>query len=278
MISALSRDTVGVFDAARLGDVHRPLAGDASGPRREQDDPLPEPHRLAHVVRDEDDGSAGLRPDAGELLVQHVPRDGVERRERLVHEQEVALLGQRAGQGDALPHAARQLVHPLGAGALEPDEREQALGLLASLRAGDAPQPQRELDVPRSGEPRVERGLLEHQRRPAARHLDGAGDGLVQPRDQGQQGRLAAAGRAEQADELARRHGQVDAVEHRGSRRLAEVVRHPGQARRDGGRGRGALAADRRHGGGHLPDAPRPPSETGSWSFSASTSLSRVRS
>ena len=81
--------------------------------------------------------------------MQHVAGDGVERRERLVHEQEVALLGERPGQGDALPHAARQLVHALGAGALEPDERRAgAAASLAPLRAGDAPQPQRELDVP----------------------------------------------------------------------------------------------------------------------------------
>ena len=80
--------------------------------------------------------------------MQHVARDGVERRERLVHEQEVALLGERPGQRDALPHAARQLVHPLGAGALEPDEREQPLGLARVAPCAATPaQPQRELDV-----------------------------------------------------------------------------------------------------------------------------------
>ena len=55
----------------------------------------------------------GLAPDPGQLVVQHVAGDGVERGERLVHQQQLAVLGERPGQRDPLPHAAGQLVHPL---------------------------------------------------------------------------------------------------------------------------------------------------------------------
>ena len=55
-------------------------------------------------------GEAALAPQPLELVVQHVARDGVERAERLVHQQHLGVLGQRPGQRGALAHAARQLV------------------------------------------------------------------------------------------------------------------------------------------------------------------------
>ena len=60
---------------------------------------------------------AGL--DALELLVQEVARDRVERGEGLVHEEHRPVLSQGAGQGDALPHAARELVRALLRGIRE---------------------------------------------------------------------------------------------------------------------------------------------------------------
>ncbi len=59
------RADLGRLDAARLLDVDLPLPDDPAGPRGQQHHPLAEPHRLAHVVRDEEDGQPLLAPRSG---------------------------------------------------------------------------------------------------------------------------------------------------------------------------------------------------------------------
>ena len=68
--------------------------------------------RFGHVVRDDDDGLADLRLDAPELAVQLGARDGIERAERLVHQQDRRIGGERARDADALALAARELAAP----------------------------------------------------------------------------------------------------------------------------------------------------------------------
>ena len=101
--------------------VHHP-----TGPAREQHHPVAESHRLAHVVGHEHDGEVGLAPEPFELVVEHVAGHRVERTERLVHEEDVDVLRERAGERDALAHAAGQLVRALVAEASEVHERRGA--------------------------------------------------------------------------------------------------------------------------------------------------------
>ena len=61
--------------------------------------------------------------------------DLVERRERLVHEQVRRADRERPREGDALLHAARQLVRVGGAELVEADSREQRLDV-GQRRAG----------------------------------------------------------------------------------------------------------------------------------------------
>ena len=77
--------------------------------------------------------------------MQQVASDRVERAERLVHEQDVGVLRERACQRDALAHAAGELVGPLRRAA-EVDELEELVRL--ARRDGDhSAEAQRELDV-----------------------------------------------------------------------------------------------------------------------------------
>ena len=89
-------------------------------------------------------------PELLELVVQQVARHRVERAERLVHEQHVGVLRERAGERDALAHAAGQLVRaPIGE-LVEAHGVQQLLGPLAALLAARPcarAQPERELDV-----------------------------------------------------------------------------------------------------------------------------------
>ena len=100
-------------EPTRTLDVDRVLLDDPTGSARQQDHAVAEAHGLAHVVGHEDHGEPRLAPQPLELVVQHVAGHGVERAERLVHEQDVGLLRERARQRHPLAHAAGELVRQL---------------------------------------------------------------------------------------------------------------------------------------------------------------------
>ena len=134
--------------------------------------PVAEPDRLPHVVCHEDNGQSPAGADPVELVVEQVPGHRVQRAERLVHQQHVGFLGQRAGQRHPLPHAAGQLVRPFPAEADQVHRVQEFLGPLAALGPADAAGLEGKLHIAGGGEPGEQRGLLEHERHPARhRHL-----------------------------------------------------------------------------------------------------------
>ena len=100
------------------------------------------------------------------------------------------------------------------------DELEVALDRFAPLRHADAPGPRADLHVSVDGHPRHQGRVLHHDGpvRPGAvdalpLEQDLALAGLKEARDQMEQGRLAAARRADQANEVALVDRQVDVSE-----------------------------------------------------------------
>ena len=80
------------------------------------------------VVRDEEQPQAELAREADEQVRELRLGGGVERRERLVEHEHGRVGGQGAGDRDALPLPARELVRePLGRGRREPDDLAQLL-------------------------------------------------------------------------------------------------------------------------------------------------------
>ena len=71
----------------------------------------------------------------------------VERAERLVHQQHLGPVGQRAGDRDALLHAARKLARKGLRETLQPDQREVGLRDLPGLARRLSRSLQRELDI-----------------------------------------------------------------------------------------------------------------------------------
>ena len=111
--------------------------------------------------------------------MQQVAGDRVQGRERLVHEQQGAVLGEGPGQGDALAHAAGELVGSQVGGVVEVDEAQQLPGTLPTLPRGHTGEAEGELDVAAGGEPREEGGVLEHERGPLPGGLDDARGGRL---------------------------------------------------------------------------------------------------
>ena len=191
----------------------------------EQHQVVGQPRHLVHRVRDVDDGQRqfGLQPfQVGQDLGLAC---GVQRRQRLVHQQQLRAGGQRARDRHALAFSARQrgraALHQ-AADAQQRDHRfqRQRRGAAARTKA----------QVGGHVEVREQRGFLDHvaQRAPVRRHPARAGSAVVlpdlavqrhaarrmlQPGQRAQQRRLAAARRAEQRGDAAARQAQVD-VEH----------------------------------------------------------------
>lgn len=68
--------------------------GDPAGLPAHHDDPVAEPHRLVHVMGDEDGGEPTVGTHRFELVLEEPFGDGVECAERFVEEQEVGIAGQ----------------------------------------------------------------------------------------------------------------------------------------------------------------------------------------
>ena len=76
----------------------------------ENGDPIAELHGLVEIVADEDDRLLQFLLQQQQFVLQLVADQRIERRERLVHQQNVGVGGECARQPDALLHAAGQFV------------------------------------------------------------------------------------------------------------------------------------------------------------------------
>ena len=161
-MSAVNAGAVRTVERARARDVDRDLLLDPARPRGHHVDHVAEEHRLVDVVGDEQHGLVALLPDAEQHLLHQRARLAVERAERLVHQQDLGVVGERAGERHALAHAAREL---LGIGvleALEPDLPMKPVRDPPPLGGGHAAQLEPELDVAPDGQPGEQRVALEH--------------------------------------------------------------------------------------------------------------------
>src|SRR5262249_7973077 len=117
----------------------------------------------------------------------------------------------------ALAHAAGELVRIVAPEPCQTHEPQRRLDPLVRLGFGNAARHQAEADVGLDAHPREQPALLEHHgvlHAPAAGlDRDRARRLMVEPGEDAQQRRLAAAGRPDDAEELARLDPQVDAVE-----------------------------------------------------------------
>src|SRR5579883_1550289 len=169
---------------------------------------------------DEDDRLTPPGPDVEELHAKLLPRHGVERRERLVHQQELRVVDEGTADGDPLLHAARELV---GSRALEPsqaDQIDEPVRLLHVVAYPPAEHLDRKEDIVEHCSPRQQHGALEHHADVPRRLLESpaidvqlALAGLEMAADQLEESALAAAARADESDELVASDFEIDAAE-----------------------------------------------------------------
>ena len=218
---------------ARQGDVEG--LADRGRRRRQHHDPVGEVHRLVDVVGDEQHRDPVRRPHVQQQVLELGAGLGVDRRERLVHQQDLGLVRQRPRDRGSLLHAAGELPRELANVVAEPDRRQRlgghahALGLLDALRL------ERHGHVVEQVEPRQQRPavVLEHQRHrprrlrhPLAEQAHLALRRRHQPGETAQHRGFAGAGRPDDAHELARLNRQRHVVDGGERIRPARAVRH----------------------------------------------------
>ena len=194
---------------------------------------------------DDHEGDTDLVLQALELQLHLRANLAVQRRQRLVEQEEPGSLDDGAGQGHALALTAGQARRPRLGLAAQADGLQHLGDTLPDLvlRKSLALQPVR--DVALDAHVREERVRLEHQvdgsplRRECeqvdvalvAGHRDRALVGVLEPGEAAQQGRLAAAAGPEQGEELVLPDVEADVVDREG---LAEALGQPSHRDEDG--------------------------------------------
>ena len=210
------------------------------------------------MVRHQEDAlgrDAAFAPQIEQIVAQGFRGQHVERRKRLVEQQDVGVDDQRAGKTDPLPHAARQF---LGIGVFEPvkaDQVDRIDRLPPPVRRPDAQRLEAKLDIAEHGQPREQRKALKHHRHAVHRfenRLAAIFDGAVARRhetgENAQKRRFARTRLAEHRDDLAFGQREIEMVEHQPPDMVGRPV---GLAQRRGAQQRG-LAGDHR---GTLPES-----------------------
>src|SRR5262249_60032236 len=133
------RDELGRLHEAwiALGQLDHAL--DPAGPRGHHHATGGQAERLVQAGGHEDDGARGPAPDVEEPLTHEHACLLVERAERLVHQEDLGVYGQRAADGDPLAHAARQLTGGFLREATKAERTEELGGDGAAARLLHAP-------------------------------------------------------------------------------------------------------------------------------------------
>ena len=152
---AADRRDRAIVRAVRLAGDQRALVEDADASAKREG--------LAHIVRHDDDGLAQRGLDAAELAVQLGARQRIERAERLVHQQDRWIDGERPRHADALALAARQLVGPAARESRRGRPTSSSSSRHAARDRGARPaiEPGHDADVVRDGHVRKQPDILQ---------------------------------------------------------------------------------------------------------------------
>src|SRR5690625_228156 len=194
----------------RIGEMDGQVRLDAAASGREHADPGRHEYGFVNVVGDKQHGLAFAFPDAQQQFMHQYACLIVQRAEGLIQQQNARIVGQRAGDGGALLHAARQLLGVMLFKAAQPDFVDEVAGALVLFRLAGPALAQPETDVLFHRQPGEQRVALKDHAPVSTgsgdfatvKH-DAPGSWLVQPGHDAQQGGLAAARWPQNGHEIA---------------------------------------------------------------------------
>ena len=164
------------------------------GPRRQQHELVGKQKRFSRIVRHHHRRGGSRGPHVEQEASQAVGRAFVERHERFVQQKQVRLGREGPRQGGAASKAERKLLRVARQHLRHPHGLGEIFEIVAGKsRRGD------QLDILPNGPPGKQARLLKHEAQPRmGRHVDLAGEVVVEPRDHSQQRGLAASRRPHQ--------------------------------------------------------------------------------
>src|SRR5581483_10202646 len=179
---------------------------------------------VPHEVGRDEDRQAVVRAGVREVLPEVEARAGIEPGRRLVEKDEIGLVHEALREVDAALHAARQRLDPLRLARPHRDAIEHGVDPSVERGAAHAVEVALVAHVLADGELAVQAGGLEHDPDPSAHRVRLADDvvagdrgtpaiGRQERREDAEERRLAAAVRAEEAEDLAAPDREGDAVE-----------------------------------------------------------------
>jgi hypothetical protein len=118
-----------------------------AGPARQDDDAVGQEDRLIDIMGDEQHRDLVVFPDLQQQFLHHAARLCVEGPEGLIHQKDRGLVDQRPGDGDALAHAARELLRIGILEAGEPHRLDEVADQLFLLCLAERALFERETDV-----------------------------------------------------------------------------------------------------------------------------------
>src|SRR5438128_23981 len=189
---------------------------DAPRPRAHDQDAVGQHDCLVDRMGDVHDRLAQLVPDAQQLGLQNQLGLLVEGGERLVHEQHLGISGEGARDAAARLHAARKLVRERVFEPRQADLADEGLDDPIPLAAAEPLRLESKGDVVTHAQPRKDALLLEYHRvqrpraAPVASYLNAAAGLLLETGQHAQQGGLAAARWADDAQEFASLNVEID--------------------------------------------------------------------
>src|SRR5262245_37460586 len=213
-------------------EPHRDDPLDATGPAGHHHDAVREQDGLGNAVRDEEDRLPSLLPDPEQLETHLFARQGVEGPERLVHEQDLRVVDERATDRGPLLHPTGQLPRMRVVEPAQPHEANEIQRHRSRWLAIQSQNLDRQHDVVEHRPPVEQDGRLEDHpdvlagagdRCPV--HRDGARTGRHQSRYQLEERALAAAAGTDEHQELVRNDVQRDPVQRLERLTLAQPER-----------------------------------------------------
>ena len=184
--------------------------------RRHDHDAVRQRDRLLEVVGNEQHRLAIGAPQLQQQIAHDLPGLGIERAERLVHQQDLGIADQHLGQPDALALPARQHMRIAVAERRKTHRREPGLRAFQRALARHARYLQANGDIVDRGLPGKQRigleeiaGITVQPGQWLVEDLDRSGGWLQKPGGDVEQRGFSASRRADDGDELAMGHGKT---------------------------------------------------------------------
>src|SRR5216683_301005 len=200
---------------------HLDFLDDPSGVSAKNENSIREIDRFVHVMRHKQGGLGLLCKDVGDIALQFLARNRVERAEGFVHQQNSGIEDQCSCDPDALLHPSGDLMRIVPSESVQADKPEHVVNPVLLVSARVAANLESEADVLLNSAPGKKVEMLKHE---GASQVGGGNNMTLTRHDSGarpfkpmynpQQCRLATSARADERNELARLGRERDRVEN----------------------------------------------------------------